>query len=220
MERLRARVSQSFSVSLLPCFPDPPTPTRQFTKHFSSTEIAWQWHPTSLRCRQSTLSIGVCYVPSRFRILEWLVVPSSRGSSHPRDRTCSLTSPALAGGFFTTSFTWEARTQACLQTKAEIRQLSFLILNKELKNNNRKRLKMIFLNWRSLSLSHTHPHTESVWYSSFSSFYHWKYFDTRKCKSPQFSSMCCTGQCKLELHTSAGAKCFCPFRKKVNIKTF
>ena len=38
------------------------------------------------------------------RILEWLAVPSSRGSSQPR----SLTSPALAGRFFTTGVTWEA----------------------------------------------------------------------------------------------------------------
>ena len=33
--------------------------------------------------------------------------PFSRGSSQPGDRT-SLTSPGLAGGFFTTSTTWEA----------------------------------------------------------------------------------------------------------------
>jgi len=33
------------------------------------------------------------------RILEWVAMPSSRGSSHPRDQTASL---ALAGGFFTT----------------------------------------------------------------------------------------------------------------------
>ena len=37
------------------------------------------------------------------RILEWVVVSSSRGSSQPRDWT-----PALAGRFFTTSTTWEA----------------------------------------------------------------------------------------------------------------
>ena len=36
------------------------------------------------------------------RILEWVAMPSSRGSSCPGDRTTLLTSPALAGGFFTT----------------------------------------------------------------------------------------------------------------------
>ena len=33
------------------------------------------------------------------RILEWVAVPSSRGSSHPRDRTRSLMSPALQIGW-------------------------------------------------------------------------------------------------------------------------
>ena len=36
-------------------------------------------------------------------------MPSSRGSSQPRDRTRVSVSPALAGGFFTTSTTWEAQ---------------------------------------------------------------------------------------------------------------
>ena len=36
------------------------------------------------------------------RILEWVAMSSSRGSSRPRDRTMSLRSPALADGFFTT----------------------------------------------------------------------------------------------------------------------
>ena len=36
------------------------------------------------------------------RILEWVAMPSSRGSSQP------LMSPALAGGFSITSATWEA----------------------------------------------------------------------------------------------------------------
>ena len=39
------------------------------------------------------------------RILEWVAVPSSKGSSQPRDRATSLLSPALASGFFITSAT-------------------------------------------------------------------------------------------------------------------
>ena len=35
-------------------------------------------------------------------------MPSYRGSSRPRDQTHVSQSPALAGGFFTTSATWEA----------------------------------------------------------------------------------------------------------------
>ena len=34
-------------------------------------------------------------------------MPSSRGSSPPRGRTRISKSPALAGGFFTTSASWE-----------------------------------------------------------------------------------------------------------------
>ena len=43
------------------------------------------------------------------RILKWVAMPSTRGSSRPRDRTLmSLMSPALAGKFFITSTTCEA----------------------------------------------------------------------------------------------------------------
>ena len=40
------------------------------------------------------------------RLLEWVAMPSSRGYSQPRDQTQVSMSPALAGGFFTTSATW------------------------------------------------------------------------------------------------------------------
>ena len=39
------------------------------------------------------------------RILRWAAMPSSRGSSWPRDRITSLMSPALASRFFTSSVT-------------------------------------------------------------------------------------------------------------------
>ena len=44
------------------------------------------------------------------RILEWVVIPSSRGSSRPSNPAHVFMSPALAGGFFTTSATWEAHS--------------------------------------------------------------------------------------------------------------
>ena len=44
----------------------------------------------------------------RARVLKWAVISYSRGSSQPRHWTCLSESPALAGGFFTTSATWEA----------------------------------------------------------------------------------------------------------------
>ena len=43
------------------------------------------------------------------RILEWVVVPSSRVVTNPGIKPKSLMSPALAGGFLTTSTTWEAQ---------------------------------------------------------------------------------------------------------------
>ena len=54
--------------------------------------------------RQVPLSMGIFQA----RILEWIAMPSSMGSSQPGVEPASLTSPALAGGFFTTSATWEA----------------------------------------------------------------------------------------------------------------
>ena len=49
------------------------------------------------------------------RILEWVAMPSSRGSSRPRDRTRVLMSPTLTGGFFTTSATWKACMHVSIQ---------------------------------------------------------------------------------------------------------
>ena len=43
------------------------------------------------------------------RILEWVPFPPLEESSRLRDQTTSLMSPALAGRFFTTRATWEAR---------------------------------------------------------------------------------------------------------------
>ena len=43
------------------------------------------------------------------RILEWVAMPSSRDPPDPAIEAASLMSPALAGGFFTTSAAQEAR---------------------------------------------------------------------------------------------------------------
>ena len=52
----------------------------------------------------------LCPWDSPGKILECVAMPSSRGSSQPRDQSpgSSLVSPALAGRFFTTNTTWEA----------------------------------------------------------------------------------------------------------------
>ena len=42
------------------------------------------------------------------RILKWVAISSSRDIPDPGIKPLSLTSPALAGGFFTNGTTWEA----------------------------------------------------------------------------------------------------------------
>ena len=67
---------------------------------------SWPTLCDSIDCQAARL---LCPGILQTRILEWVAVPSSRGSSQPRDTALlSLTSPTLAGGFFTTSATWEA----------------------------------------------------------------------------------------------------------------
>ena len=44
------------------------------------------------------------------RLLEWVAMPSSRGSSQPKDWTHISFVPALASRFFPTNATWEAQS--------------------------------------------------------------------------------------------------------------
>ena len=72
----------------------------------------WNWNLQSCPSLRNPMvyslpGSSVCGI-LQARILEWVAIPFSRGSSWPRDQTQSLTSPALAGGFFATSATWEA----------------------------------------------------------------------------------------------------------------
>ena len=57
------------------------------------------------------------------RILEWVAVPSSRGSSCSRIKFVSLMFPSLTSRFFTSSTTWEAHPKV-QQTANESNQLS------------------------------------------------------------------------------------------------
>ena len=67
--------------------------------------LVTQWCPTLVTpwtiSRQAPLSMGTLQV----RILEWVAMPSSRGSSQPRDQTKVS---HIAGGFFTIWATREA----------------------------------------------------------------------------------------------------------------
>ena len=53
------------------------------------------------------------------RTLQWVALSSSRGSSPLRDQTQVLMSPALTGGFLTTSTTWEAHFDLIDSEKAK-----------------------------------------------------------------------------------------------------
>ena len=80
----------------------------QWCTHAKS--LQWYMHAKSLQwcpalcdrvdCRPPDVSVpGILQA----RILEWVPMPSSRGSSQPRDQTQSLMSPAFVGRFCTTS---------------------------------------------------------------------------------------------------------------------
>ena len=56
-------------------------------------------NPSLLHCRWRLYCLSHQGSP---RILEWVAIPSSRGSSRSRNQTCFSWSPALPGGFFTT----------------------------------------------------------------------------------------------------------------------
>ena len=51
---------------------------------------------------------------SQERILEWDAIPFSRGSFRARDQPVSPASPVLAGGFLTSSATWEVGVCVCM----------------------------------------------------------------------------------------------------------
>ena len=77
--------------------------------------MSFSVHPKSLQMCPTLCDHMDCSLPDfsvhgilQGRILEWVGLPSSRGSSGPRIEPASLTSLALADKFFTTSTTWEA----------------------------------------------------------------------------------------------------------------
>ena len=70
----------------------------------------WPWIFTGMCAKSLQLLLTLHDPPGssvqgilQARILEWVVMPSSRGSFRPKDRTHISMSPALAGGFYTTS---------------------------------------------------------------------------------------------------------------------
>ena len=58
------------------------------------------------------------------RILEWIAVPCSRGSSQPRDQTCISCSSCTAGGFFTAEPLKKPRKEDTFSLKGKVAELS------------------------------------------------------------------------------------------------
>ena len=76
--------------------------------HFSRVQLCvapWTLWPTRLLCPWILQA----------RVLEWVAVPSSRGSSQLKDPMRVSRLPALAGRFFTISATWEAHMAYSIQ---------------------------------------------------------------------------------------------------------
>ena len=67
--------------------------------------------PTLCNCMDCSPPGSSVHGSLQARILEWVAMPSSKGSSWPRDQT-----PALVDGFFTTGTTWQAWKFLCLVT--------------------------------------------------------------------------------------------------------
>ena len=71
--------------------------------------LRWRVHAYSVMSDSVTLQDSLCMVILQAGILEWVVMPSSRGSSWPRDGTHVSCVPCLSGGFFTCRAIGEAQ---------------------------------------------------------------------------------------------------------------
>ena len=76
----------------------------------SKCTVQWHWGGTARGSHHHHLSLNPmdCSPPSssvhgisQARILEWVAIPSSKGSSQPRDLTCVSLGSCTAGRFFT-----------------------------------------------------------------------------------------------------------------------
>ena len=85
-----------------------------------------QSSPTLFDSMDSSLSGSSVHWILKARILQWIAIPSSRGSSKPRDRTWVS---CIAGRFFTIWFTWEAHyVESIYQTYLFFKSLSKKII--------------------------------------------------------------------------------------------
>ena len=104
------------------------------------------WHPVSSCMHAKSLQLCPtlwdpmdCSPPGSFvhgilqaRILAWVAMPSSRDLPDPGIKLTSLMSPALAGGFFTTSATQEAITSWCIKGEKVKAAKDFIFLGSKI----------------------------------------------------------------------------------------
>ena len=109
----------------------PPFPVLSCVKTLRSCWGDHRWWPQSLASRISQLPVIItqscptlcdpmhCSPPGssvygivQSRILDWIAIPFSRGSSWPRDRTCISWASCMVGGFFTFWVTGEVQEVA------------------------------------------------------------------------------------------------------------
>ena len=109
----------------------------------------------SLRSMDYSLPDSSVYVILWARILDWVVMPSSRGSYRPQgSNSKSLAPPALAGVFFNTSATWEYSVYKCngfLHIDCVLLQLHWICLRSVLRDGDFRILYIIILfpdNWQ------------------------------------------------------------------------
>ena len=76
-------------------FIEPINVSRSFHVHAHTQSCPTLWNP--LDCSLPGSSVHGIF---QARILEWIAISSSRGSSGPRDRTCVPCISCIAGGFF------------------------------------------------------------------------------------------------------------------------
>ena len=107
------------------------------------------------------------------RILEWVAMPSSRGSSQPRDQTPVFMSLALGGEFFITSVTWEAHPPLFRWSSQKLMatDLAFLFLFPLICCFKNPPLSFHF-HRHHFNQSHYHPLTEKLKFSALVFLFH------------------------------------------------
>ena len=108
-DRERAKLSLRFSIEHEQSFHSLRNRICTRTSLGSKEELIWEKHIESMCSVMSQLCLALCDLPGftvhgilQARILEWVAIFSSRGSSDPGMEPTSLVSPAVVGRFFTT----------------------------------------------------------------------------------------------------------------------